>query len=321
MQEHEMTLFRWLFLLTCLLPAAASAQSSDPKSDPNTPGYKMNQAFGSKALGGGGGVTTPMPQEMRHVITVYMPETPVFHRARKTLFTISNKEPPFRQAAIWGKVEWYLGMTLDYGPAAGVVIKAVHWLNGKPQRHVQTTTDAYGEFRLSLLVNPSGGQAERRFSAFPYMTVKRGKLPPGVKFVVPPEENFVLPGSGAVQQPKGDWKKTVFNALSMYNALKKDYADQKLGGTGTPNFDQWKKNHEAGRESINALAYMIDIASGKATGHSSTLDNVFKAYKNLTGKQLPFEKKKLTKQEAAAMKQASRDFWEWIRRNKEHAEN
>lgn len=314
-----MSLFRWLFLLFLLLPTGALAQSSGAKSDPSSPGYKMNQAFGSKAFGGGG-VTTPMPQEMRHVITVYMPQTPLFHRARKTLFTISNKEPPFRHANIWGKVEWYYGTTMDYGPAAGVVIKAVHWLNGKPQRHVQVTTDPYGEFRLDLLVNPGAGQAERKFSAFPIMKVKRGKLPPGVKWVVPPEEKFVLPGSGAVQLPKGDWKKTVFNALSMYNALKKDYAEIKLGGKPT-NFEQWKKNHQAGRESINALAYMIDIASGKATGHSSALDNAFKVYKNITGTQLPFEKKKLTKEEAYAMKQASRDFWEWIKRNKDHAEN
>lgn len=298
-------------------PALATRERSAPKKDPSLPNYDINTAMGSKAFGGG----APMPQQMRHVITVYMPQTPLFHRARKTLFTISNKEPPFRHAKIWGKAEWYFGTTMDYGPAAGVVIKAVHWLNGKPQRHVQVKTDAYGEFRLDLLVNPRAGQAERKFSAFPIMKVKRGKLPPGVKWVVPPGDKIVLPGSGAVQLPKGDWKKTVFNALSMYNALKKDYADQKLGGKGTPNFDQWKKNHEAGRESINALAYIIDIASGKATGHSSALDNAFKAYKNLTGKQLPFEKQKLTKQEAAAMKQASRDFWAWIKRNKEHAEN
>lgn len=260
--------------------------------------------------------TVQTPQEMRHVITVYMPETPIYHSVRKTLFRVNGKAPPFHQANIWGKVEWYYGKSMDYGPAAGVVVKAVHWLNGKPQRHVKTTTDSAGEFRLNLPVKAPGGQAARRFPAFPKMTVKRGKLPPGMKFVVPPGQQTGPPGGGAVQQPEADWKKTVFNGLSMYHALKKDFDDKKLGGKGTPNFDKWKKNHKAGRDSINALNMIIDIASGKATGHAQAVDNAFKAYKNLTGKPLPFEKK-ISKQQASAMKQASRDFWAWIERNKQ----
>lgn len=271
-----------------------------------TPNYDINKAFGSK-----GKIVTSGPDPNIVTITLYMPEVGVYRKTTKRVF--GPQYPDFRNVNVSGIAYWE---TLFYKESARhQTIKLVLWHKGKPIRHRVTKTDGWGVFKFDMPVNKKGRQGvkninfniTRHLSTYAYWPPEYG--------VVPPDPATGPTGQSAPQKPtqpipsQSDWKRIGFSKVSKLHAAWKDYQHNKVGGRGTPNIDQWRKNHAAGRDDINTLILIIDLAIGPATTQAQLMDNANKVYKRLTGKPLPFVKEQ-TKAQKEAAKGVRNVIWE-----------
>lgn len=241
-------------------------------------------------------------------ITLYMPEERDY--ARRELVVFHGNDPPFKRAAIGGYAYWE---TLFYrGDATNQTIKAVVWKAGKAVHHVVGKTDGTGHFTLDLAVNDAGTEGTRAFRVNITRGITHGYAPADAYGSAQDATGAKLSPDELAQLPtEDDWKKVGFAKFSKLYALYKDYQWHKAGGIGSPNTEQWYRNHERGRDDVNALNMIIDIAASPATGYAQVIENSNMIYKRLTGKPLPFVKAN-SAAEKAAYKAMIKGIWDRI---------
>jgi hypothetical protein len=224
----------------------------------------------------------------RYFITLYMPEDDEYAAAQTIVFRGAKERYDFTRAQITGEATWE---TFYYdGPARNQTIKAVLWRvdnSVKKALSVQIgTTDDSGRFKLHLPVRAGAG-VSRSFSR----NIKRRII--GMYF----PDDFTPPSSDQQQHAlkelveglpdQRDLTKEGIGLVSAIYAAWKDSQLIKAGKIGTPNTDRWQKNHDAGRDDVNALNMLIDVATSPATASAQVVENVNGWYKQLTGKPLP----------------------------------
>ncbi|MBD1545969.1 hypothetical protein [Roseibium aggregatum] len=272
-----------------VVPPFVIAQSQPaPKEKPPAQGgpsyppkYDIDKAMGSK------GKSSPTTPETNSVaIVLYMPATGVYKARRVLVF--GPGFPSFKVARVRGSAFWESLFYSSFARNQTIRIHLVH--NGKSVRRMTATTDGNGYFSFDLKVNAKGSQPVRIFNIEVRRRLTKGLAPPEYYKVpgqtatggtVPPDVKKQLP-------TETDWKVSFWNAASKLNAIKKDIEFNKVGEQGTPNLDQWRKNHKAGRDNINALSLLIDLSTSPATATAQAFENANTTWKRLTGKPLPF---------------------------------
>lgn len=245
-------------------------------------------------------------------ITLFMPEVKDYAKAQVTLFSGRKEAFDFNRAQISGRAIWQT--TFFDGPASDQVIKAVLWKIEDGVWALRAVdvgrTDGNGGFVLNLPIRASAG-ASRLFD----QNIKRGVIdgffPDGF---IPPAAN---PQGAALKAlvdelpPKRDFAKFSVQSVTKLYAVWKDAQRIKSGKPGSPHLDQWKRNHAAGRDNINALGMLIDVATSPATAHAQVAEAANNWYKRLTGSPLPGVTE-MTPAEKADLKKYYQHVWDRI---------
>jgi hypothetical protein len=191
----------------------------------------------------------------------------------------------FRKAQITGMVRWQIeGLS---GLATGVPVIAYVMSNYRDIHKAQTHTDKKGRFSITVPVNPHGLRGIRRF----YVNVTRSfrdyvQLPKKLKKLLKRENKRGKTSS----RTEDSWEKgiknwrpklhtnskylKISNFITKEIAIIKDKLHRITGGKGSPNLDQWKKNHQEGRDYANALNLITESAK---YGLGKTFDGIDKS--------------------------------------------
>ncbi len=234
------------------------------------------------------------------VISLSMPSTKELTSCRGTVF--GPAFPDFRTVHLTGRVT-YEGL-MEEGDVCGADLTVRIINNGKVVLRKKTTTDAYGWYEFSLPVNRKGSRRVEEIRRDIIRRLRGYALPPETLCKRKKKKNPYGSGQGIKAL---DWKNSFWNRSSALNAMWKDFQHQKYGGKGTPNLDQWMKNHEHGRDIANALQLLIDVATSPATASAQMIQNANTTWKWLTGKPLPFVTPG-TKNSANTMKKISQFY-------------
>ncbi len=245
-------------------------------------------------------------------ITLFMPQAADFAKSQVVVFSGRKEVFDFSRAQISGRATWQT--TFYEGPASHQVIKAVLWKvedGVLDYRAIDVgQTDADGRFALVLPIR-SSSSASRLFQKDIARGLISGFFPDGF---IPPAgdpQAAALKALAKELPPKRDFTKFSIQSVTKLYAVWKDAQWIQSGKPGAPNLDQWRRNHATGRDNINALAMLIDVATSPATAHAQVADAANNWYKRLTGSPLPGVTE-MTPAEKADLKTYYAQVWDHI---------